>query len=584
MERRLAAIMASDVVGYSRLIKADEESTITALKALRADLIDPKIAEHHGRIVKLMGDGMLAEFASVVDAVRAAVETQTAVAEHNAGLPEDKRIAFRVGINLGDVVIDGNDIHGDGVNVAARLEGMAEPGGVCISGMVYDGVRDRIDVPFEDMGEQEVKNIDRPVQVWRWQPGAKGSAAGSTAANETLPLPDKPSIAVLPFDNMSGDPEQEYFSDGVAEDIITELSRYNELFVIARNSTFTYKGKAVEVTKVARELGVRYVLEGSVRRADKRVRVTAQLIEAETGNHIWAERYDRDLEDIFAVQDDITAVIVNTLLGKLTRREFDRALRKRPEVLDAYDHALRAWGLIQKSNPSDMELAIREAKAAIELDPGFAWAHAALAYAYFLEGAWDWVEEPIESLRRGYEAALRAIELDDDEAWGHAVLGMTDLWFTQNHERSIAEEERAVSLNPNDATFRGFLSNVLCLGGRSEEGLTEIEFAMRLNPHYHPIALHMIGRALLTLRRYGEALPHLERLVGTMPSNTNARAMLAACYAALDRIGDARTTVEAIAKISPSYTLREIPVRTPYKLEKDREHYLDLLRKAGLPE
>ena len=272
MERRLAAILAADVVGYARLIRADEEGTIVALKALRADLIDPKIAEHHGRIVKLMGDGMLAEFGSVVDAVRAAAETQIAVAEHNSSLPEDKRIEFRVGINLGDVVIDGDDIQGDGVNVAARLEGLAEPGGICVSGKVYEEVRDRTDHAFEDLGEQKVKNIDRPVRVWRWQPGAEGSAGRSVAAEEPLALPDKPSIAVLPFDNMSGDPEQEYFADGIAEDIITALSKVHGLFVIARNSTFIYKGSAVDVVRVSREFGVRYVVEGSVRNSPTRAR------------------------------------------------------------------------------------------------------------------------------------------------------------------------------------------------------------------------------------------------------------------------------------------------------------------------
>ena len=306
MERRLAAIMVTDVVGYSRLIRSDEEGTLAALKALRTDLIDPKIAEHHGRVVKLMGDGMLAEFASAVDAVRAAVEAQRAVAERNADLPEDKRIAFRVGINLGDVVVDGDDIHGDGVNVAARLEGLAEAGGICISGGVYDQVRDRIDFPFEDLGEHQVKNIDRPVRVWRWVTDGV-AAAGTASADKPLPLPDKPSIAVLAFDNLSGDPDQEYFADGIAEDIITALSKFRWFFVIDRNSSFTYKGKSVDVKQVAEELGVRYVLEGSVRKAGSRVRISAQLIDAATGNHVWAERYDRELADIFDLQDEMTA-------------------------------------------------------------------------------------------------------------------------------------------------------------------------------------------------------------------------------------------------------------------------------------
>ena len=291
MQRRLAAILATDVVGFSRLIRADEEGTIAALKALRVDIIDPKLAEHHGRIVKLMGDGMLAEFPSVVDAVRAAVATQQAVRAHNSGLPEDKRIAFRVGINLGDVVIDGDDIHGDGVNLAARLEGLAKPGGICISGSVHEQIRDRIDPAFEDLGEQEVKNIDRPVRVWQWIADARLAAGVSAKTDQPLPLPDKPSIAVLPFENMSGDPEQEYFSDGISEDLTTALSRFDGLVVITRNSAFTYKGEAVDVKRVGRELGVRYVLEGSVRRAGERVRVYAQLVDAETDRHVWADRF-----------------------------------------------------------------------------------------------------------------------------------------------------------------------------------------------------------------------------------------------------------------------------------------------------
>ena len=327
MERRLAAILATDVVGYSRLIRADEEGTIAALKTLRADVIDPKLAEHHGRIVKLMGDGMLAEFPSVVDAVRAAVETQQAVAEHNSDLPKDKWIEFRVGINLGDVVIDGDDIHGDGVNLAARLEALAEPGGICISAAVYDQVRDKLDMPFRDMGEQDVKNIDRPVRVWQWVAGTAPGTAGSPASSSPLALPDKPSIAVLPFDNMSDEMDQEYFADGLTEDIITELSRFQTFFVIARHSAFVYKGKAVSVQDVGCELGVHYVVEGSVRKAGDRLRVVVQLIEAASGNHIWAERYDRELGDIFDLQDELTQAIVAAIPGRLESADLNRIKR-----------------------------------------------------------------------------------------------------------------------------------------------------------------------------------------------------------------------------------------------------------------
>ena len=378
MERRLAAILVADVVGYSRLIRVDEEGTIAALKALRADLVDPKLAEHHGRIVKLMGDGMLAEFPSVVDAVRAAVETQLAVTEHNSALPEDMRIEFRIGINLGDVLIDGDDIHGDGVNVAARLEGLAETGGICVSGKVYEEVRDRTTFAFEDLGDQEVKNIDRPVRVWRWITEAGMMASVSTKTDEPLPLPDKPSIAVLPFENMSGDVEQEYFAGGIAEDIITALSRVGWFFVIARNSSFAFKGRAGDVKQVARELGIRYVLEGSVRKGGARLRVSAQLIDATTGNHIWADRYDGGLDDVFDLQDRITESVVGAIEPKLRHFEIDRALRKQPNSLDAYDYVLRASAHLAAFRKSDYQAARPLLAKAIELEPRYA---TALVYA-----------------------------------------------------------------------------------------------------------------------------------------------------------------------------------------------------------
>ncbi len=416
MERRLAAILAADVVGYSRLIRADEEGTIAALKALRADLIDPKIVEHHGRIVKLMGDGMLAEFASVVDAVRAAVETQRAVAERNADLPKDKRIEFRVGINLGDVVIDGDDIHGDGVNVAARLEGLAEQGGICISGGVYDQVRDRIDVPFEDMGEQEVKNIDRPVRVWRWVVG-EPVPPGPAKADEPLPLPDKPSIAVLPFTNMSGDPEQEYFSDGITEDIITGLSKNPDLFVISRHSTFAFKGQSVKVKDISRELGVRYVLEGSIRKAGQRIRVTAQLIDATTDHHLWAERFDRKMEDIFAVQDEICGIILHNVGaagGKLELSARAAAMHKDTNSLRAYDYYLRGREHAYRYRDEGFSEAQELYGKAIELDPEFARAHSALAFMYA-----RWIhfgaEDPEGLLAKALEMAQRAVHLDPSD-------------------------------------------------------------------------------------------------------------------------------------------------------------------------
>ena len=448
MERRLAAILAADVVGYSRLIRADEEGTLAALKALRADLIDPKIAQHHGRIVNLMGDGMLAEFASVVDAVRAAVETQRAVTEHNSALPEDRRIEFRVGINLGDVVIDGDDIHGDGVNVAARLEGLSEPGGICISGKVYEEVRDRIDLAFEDLGEREVKNIDRPVRAWRWLAEVASLANAPPTSSATIALPDKPSIAVLPFDNMSRDPEQEYFADGMTEDIITGLSKFGYLFVIARNSTFTYKGQAIDIRTVAGDLGVRYVLEGSIRRDGARVRVTSQLIDADTGNHLWAERYDRALVDIFDVQDEVTAAIVGAIAPEIDQAEFDRAKRKPPESLDA-------WGLIQKGlaqygsgELDDLESAISFFDAAREADPNFAEASAIAAHAR-LRTAFHFPQQNKASMVAEADRLLQtALRQDPGNLMCILARGWLHYHFDEP-ELAILSCREAVARNPN---------------------------------------------------------------------------------------------------------------------------------------
>ena len=353
VERRLAAILAADVAGYSRLMGADEEGTLARLKALRREVADPKIKEHRGRIVKTTGDGLLLEFASVVDAVRCAVEVQREITERNADVPRDRRIELRMGINVGDIIKDGRDIHGDGVNVAARLEALAEPGGICVSRVVRDQVRDKLDFSFEDMGERQVKNISRPVRVLRVLLGdgpGRPEPAAAASATPPLPLPDKPSLALLPFTNMSGDSEQEFVSDGIAEDVITALSRYPSLFVIARNSSFTYKGQAVDVKQVGRELGVRYVLEGSMRKAGNRIRVTAQLIEAGTGNHVWAERYDRDLADIFAVQDEITHALTTALAPAIADAELRRAIRKPPETLDAWAAYQRGLWHVSKAN------------------------------------------------------------------------------------------------------------------------------------------------------------------------------------------------------------------------------------------
>src|SRR5271166_2324532 len=455
--RRLAAILAADVAGYSRLMGADEEGTLERLKALRREHFDPKIADHHGRIVKTTGDGLLVEFASVVDAVRCAVEIRRGMAERNAEVPEVKRVEFRIGVNLGDIILDEDDIFGDGVNIAARLEALAEPGGICLGGSAHEQVRDKLDLAFEDLGEQQVKNITRPVRVYRIRLGEAPTAAASPAA--ALALPDKPSIAVLPFQNMSGDPEQEYFTDGMVEDVITELSRFRALSVIARNSTFTYKGKAVDVKQVGRELGVRYIVEGSIRKAGERVRVTAQLIDAATGNHLWAERYDRTLEDVFAVQEEVTRSIVAAVAPSVELAEVAHARRASPSG-DAVQLAWRAQGLfydaLRKGQPPLMLEAIATAQEAIAADPASLSAHRVLASAHYFCHLFRWGPEPEKALEAAWSAVERMQGIDPLDYRTLQQCGVVRV-MRGEQERGIAELRRAVEVNPNSARHADYV-------------------------------------------------------------------------------------------------------------------------------
>jgi len=548
MERRLAAILAADVVGYSRLIRADEEGTLDRLKALRNEIIDPKVAEHNGRIVKLMGDGMLAEFASVVDAVRAATEAQRSITEHNAGLPEEKRIEFRVGINLGDVVIDGDDIYGDGVNVAARLEGLAETGGICISGSVHDEVRDRLDLVFEDMGEQEVKNIARPIRVWRWFEAAR---AGSTVTgSKPLPLPDKPSIAVLPFTNMSGDPEQEYFSDGITEDIITGLSKCRWLFVIARNSTFAYKGVSTDIRTTGRELGVRYVLEGSVRKAADRVRITAQLIDAADGKHLWAERYDRQLEDIFELQDEITATIVGTLEPELGVAELVRSQAKAIGSLDAWDCYLRARWHSQHGESKDTLLeCIRFCQQAIAISPDMACAHSELAVAHTSSVSFGYVDDRARAIELAFEAAQQAVRLDNKDALAHTALGRV-YDFRGQFENAVREHKIALELNPNSSITHLFLASTYNHGGYPALALPAAERAYRLSPRDpRQWFMHMNkGFALSQLGQHDEAVEELKAAFHSQENNYWTHFGLAIVLAHSGNPGEAADTLATALK------------------------------------
>ncbi len=585
MERRLAAIMVADVVGYSRLIRVDEEGTIAALQALRADLIDPKIAEHHGRIVKLMGDGMLAEFASVVDAVRAGVEIQQALAERNADLPENKRIEFRIGINLGDVVIDGDDIYGDGVNIAARLEGLADAGGICISGAVHDQVKNRLGLTFEDLGEREVKNIDEPVQAWRWSRGAPAEPSPLTAAQAAPSLPDSPSIAVLPFDNMSGDPEQGYFADGITEDVITELSRFRALFVIARNSTFTYKGQSVTVQKICRELGVRYVVEGSVRKSANRVRVTAQLINAETGQQVWAERYDRDLTDIFAVQDEITRNIVSAVAPGLLAAEDASARRKAPQNLSAWACVVRGNTRMWNVRRDEFEAAAALFDQAISLDPNYAPAHSAKAFLTVWRVFQGWSGRASEDMAQALASARRALALDANDSMAHYALGLVHT-LGRHPDLAVDALRTAIELNPNSADAYFGLGMALAYSGDTEAALEALDTARQLNPRglFDANITAFQAIAHLLSGRDEEAARLAAQSIEDRPDFALPLMVQAAGLAHLDRMEEARDAAAKVMQMFPKFSLAKQERWTPIVRAEQRARYLEGLRKAGLPE
>jgi TolB-like protein/class 3 adenylate cyclase len=495
IERRLAAILSADVAGYSRLMNEDEAGTLAALKAHRAEFFDPTVAEYGGRIVKLMGDGSLVEFPSVVDAVECAVTIQHGMAERNAEVPEDRCIAFRIGINLGDIIVEGDDIYGDGVNIAARIQEIAVPGGVCISGDAYHQVRSKMDAAFEDLGEQEVKNIPEPVRVYRWTDAAADPIPGMVGAEGALPLPDKPSIAVLPFTNMSGDPEQQYFSDGITGDIITGLGRFRDLFVIADTSSFAYRDKGVAVQQVGRDLGVQHVLKGSVRAAGGKIRVSAQLVEAATGQSVWAESYDRVLDDVFAVQDEITQTIVATLVGRLEDAAHARALQESASTLSVYDHLLRGRHHLEQWSKDDVLKARAIFERALELDPNHAGTYIELAETYYAELQSHWSEAPDVAAERLFENARKAVALDDLDSRAHLALGRAYYRAKANYEFAEAQFETAIALNPNDVwnyCGKGFF---LTCSGRLDEAVSCDNYAIRLNPLMPDACLYSIGVA-----------------------------------------------------------------------------------------
>ena len=577
-ERRLAAILAADVVGYSRLMAADERGTHARLKALRQDFIEPKVAEHHGRIVKLMGDGALVEYASVVDAVQCAAEIQRGIAERNADIPRDRRIEFRIGINLGDVIFDGGDIYGDGVNIAARLESLAEPGGICVSELVRLSTETKLDLQFEDLGEQQVKNIGRPIRIWRWR--ASGQPAAATG-----PFPrshNKASIAVLPFTNMSGDPEQNYFSDGITEDIITELSRFRSLAVIARNSSFRYKNQSPTIQDVGRQLGVEYVVEGSVRKAGSRIRVTVQLIDTRTGGHVWAERYDRPLGDTFAMQDEITASIAARLGAAIERAEADAGGRKAPADFGAYDFYLQG----RAKRPAEAKTPQLEARElfrkAVEIDPGFAPAYAELARTYYTEIALQWdPQHRAEALAKGFEFARKAVALDQTLPVAHLIMG--DLHLRRHdYEEAVVWAERAIALNPNDPDNYAALANIKTFMGKSAEALPLMRKAIDLDPNYPPLYDMYIGRAYLAARQPAAAVPHLRRCTSRMPDHWPAQLFLAAAYGQLGQLADAGAALAAARRYIKIDSVQDYAKGTAWKSGPESDYVFEGMALAGL--
>jgi adenylate cyclase len=548
VERRLAAILAGDIAGYSRLMGADEEGTLSRLNAHRREFLEPTIAENRGRIVKRTGDGILIEFVSAVDAARCAVKIQNGMLERNALLPQDQRIEIRIGIHIGDIIIEDGDIFGDGVNIAARLEGIAQPGGICMSDDAYRQVRGKLDANFQDTGERQLKNIAQPVRVYQFRPG------GGAAEAATLALPDKPSIAVLPFQNLSGDPEQEYFADGMVEDIITGLSRIKWLFVIARNSTFTYKGRAVDVKQVGRELGVRYVLEGSVRKAADRVRITGQLIDAATGTHVWAERYDRRLEDIFALQDEITLNFVGAIEPSLRDAEIERVKRTRPDSLDAYDLVLRAIPHVYAAMPDEVGKALPLLENALGFQPDYALARGLLAWCHEILFVRAGFKE--ENRNAAIRHARAAITQGRDDATalalGAFVIGMVA------HDRVAAIEafERALALSPSSAFTLFAGSTVLAYGGEAGRAIEWAERALRISPNdrLNYFAYHALALAYFLRGQYPDAAAAARRAVDSNPGFSVSHSLLVAPLVGLGSLEEAKAEAVEVLSLQPSFS------------------------------
>ena len=584
VERRLAAILAVDVAGYSRLMGEDEEGTLAALRAVRRELGDPKIAEHRGRIVKTTGDGLLVEFASVVDAVRCAVEVQREMLARNAAAPAQRRIEFRMGINVGDIIIEDGDIFGDGVNIAARLEALAEPGGICLSGAAHEQVRDRLDIAFDDLGEQQVKNITRPVRTYGVALGASSRAALLVGA--PLPLPDKPSLAVLPFQNMTGDAEQEYFVDGMVEEITTAIARLPWLFVIARNSAFTYKGRAVDVKQVAQELGVRYVLEGSVRKAGNRVRITGQLIDTTTGAHIWADRFDGAIDDIFELQDQVASSVAGAIEPKLRQSEIERASRKPTANLTAYDLYLRALAQSYRFTEEGLAEAIVLARQALAIDPSYAPAAAMVGWCRGLQRVQGWGAASANDVAEACRLARQALEAERDDAETIWQAAWTLFILAGEAAMAAAALDRALALNANAAHAWLIRGHIHGLRNEPEAAIEALERARRLSP-FDPYTFFYalnIAVAHLAARRFEQAIEWADRALHDQPRTVSAMRVKVAALAHLGHLDAARTEVSRLLAIDPKLTIAGYREYLQMAAPEVLELLVTGMRLAGLPE
>ena len=590
INRKLAAIFAADVVGYSRLMAADEAGTLAALKRHRETIFDPAVAAYNGRIVKLIGDGTIVEFGSVVDAVNCALLVQRSGVALPDATASQPTIVLRIGINLGDVIIENDDLYGDGVNIAARLEPLAEPGGICVSSIVNESVGNRIDVRFLDGGDITVKNIDRPIRVWKWHPGKTDVTTNRSNAANPKSNVGTPSIAVLPFTNMSGDPEQEYFSDGISEDIITDLSKLGGLLVISRNSSFSYKGRSVDVRAVGRDLGARSVLEGSIRRAGNRVRISAQLIDATNGAHLWADRYDRDLTDIFAVQDDVTRRIVHALKVTLSPAEKARLADSGTPNIDAYDCYLRGRELLAVNpknretfdkNRETFEQSTKFFMKALGLDPSYSQAYAGLSVAYNLDYQNRWSDDPDNSLRLAKHNAELAIEKDPNEPFARLVSSWAAI-FEKDLDRAKSEADIALSLNPNSSGAYVNLGHIHTLSGRPLEAIPALERASRLDPAFRSRHLHFLGMAYLLAGKYETAAALLRERILLVPGTDFSRVLLASTLGHLGEVDEARRIWKELKEINPKYSFSEHFARQPFKKEEDVRRIAEGLTRAGI--